>query len=295
MRLSAIPTLGRRILVPWLVCLIVEALLAGPAGAQDAATIAQARSALEAARSARVVRAFAAPELNAAERALERALAALEVDGPPSETLHLAYLAQQRAAIARMYAEERQSARRLKTLSATYTLILQTRALEMAADERRTREMAGRLERFDARADGHRLLLTPREPWFENGLMPGRRAVPAIAEAASLLGKLPERQVVVFGYAAHGAAGDEVTPIPVADRDDLGCARADVVRAFLISKGVDPRRIVASCVAPRAMRDRLATANAPPDGQTTIAILPEGGSAWTPSIGQAMAPGPAGP
>jgi outer membrane protein OmpA-like peptidoglycan-associated protein len=292
MRAPALSTIGRRVLALWLVCLMH---LAGPARAQDATTIAQARNALEAARSTRAVRAYAAPELNMAEFALERALTALEADMPRSEIEHLAYLAQQRAAIAQMYAEERQSARRLETLSATRALILEARVLETAADERRARELAQQLERFDARADEHGLLLTPRVPWFETGLMPARRAVRAIAEAASLLGKLPERDVVVTGYAAHAAAGDGVTPTSLADRADLGCARADVVRAFLISNGVDPRRIVATCIAPQATRDSSATAtDAPPDGETTIAILPEGGSAWTPTIGPAMAPGSAG-
>jgi hypothetical protein len=168
-----------------------------------------------------------------------------------------------------MHAKGRQIARALEELSATHALISEAQALEAAAAEQRARALAQRLARFDVQADRRGLLLTPREPWFEADLAPAPRALRAIAEAARLLGELPGRQVVVLGYAMraapHAAAegngpGTEAAivqaaaprqaegpgPTMVAERDDLGCARADVVRAFLISHGVDPRRIATS-------------------------------------------------
>jgi Domain of unknown function (DUF4398) len=301
--------------LPWLASLIGALLLVGSAGAQDAATIAQAQDALEAARSMRAVRALAAPELDAAEQALEQALAARDAGLARSEVEHLAYLAERRAAIARMHARERQIARALQSLSAAHALITEARAVEAAAAERRTRALAQRLTRFDVRPDRDGLLLTPRERWFEAGLVPARGAVRAIAEAARLLGELPEREVVVLGYAMRGTAAgavqgfragsgatlaqlpahhqaEEVFPRAAAARDDLGCARADVVRAFLISNGVDPRRIVATCLAPQdALPAPMAAMAGPSAGETAIAILPKDGHGWAPTIGQPIAPG----
>jgi outer membrane protein OmpA-like peptidoglycan-associated protein len=277
----------------WLAGLVGALLLIGPAAAQDATTIAQAQAALEAARSTRAVRALAAPELDAAEEALERALAARDAGRPRAEVEHLAYLALRRAAIARMYARERQIARALKSLSAAHALITETRALEAAAAGRRALALAQRLARFDVQEDRQGLLLTPRERWFEIDVTPAPRALQALAEAARLLGELPEREVVVLGYATRVAPQMEaVGPLPARyqeagaasrtaiDRDDLGCVRADVVRAFLISHGVDPRRIVARCALPAGAPEGSAAPTAGPSaGETAIAILPEDGSA----------------
>jgi hypothetical protein len=311
-------TTRRRSRLLWLAGL-VGVMLAGSAGAQDATTIAKARDALEAVRSTRAVRALAAPELDAAERALERALAARNAGQAEDEVSHLAYVAERRAAIARLRAEQRRVAQALESLSETRALIAEARAFEAAAAKRRTLELAKRLRRFDVRDDQHGLLLTPRERWFETDLMPAGHAVRAIAEAAQLLGELPERQVVVLGYAmreapphiavqssgpesgegsgeapaqlaAHYQAGD-VGPRMVADRDDLGCARADVVRAFLISNGVDPRRIVATCIASRGALEGSAQAAGPPTGETAIAILTENGSAQALMIADPIHPG----
>jgi hypothetical protein len=153
------------------------------------------------------------------------------------------------------------------------------------------------------------VLLLPRRRWFETDLRPARHAVRAIVEAARLLGKLPDRQVVVVGYAAsrgssrelgrdqvarraaapvdHDAASD--IPSDVADGDDIGCARADVVRAFLISNGVDPRRIVISCVALDAEPEpSAAMAKRPLAGATSIVILSKNGLPRSLLIGQGV-------
>ena len=264
------------------------------------------------------MRALAAPELDAAEEALERALAARDAGRPQAEIEHFAYLALRRAAIARMHARERQIALALKSLSAAHAVIDETRALEAAAAERRARALAQRLARFDVQDDGEVLLLTPRERWFETDLAPAPRALRALAEAARLLGELPEREVMVLGYAARraphaaaqgrGAGTEAAGQLPAndrepdvaaqigIDRDDLGCARADVVRALLISHGVDPRRIVARCVAPQdALPASTAQVAGPSAGATAIAILPENGSAWAPTIGRTIVPGSVAP
>jgi OOP family OmpA-OmpF porin len=280
---------------------LVGVMLAGSAGAQDAATIAQANDALEAARSMRAVRALAATELDAAERALERALAARDAGQAEAEVSHLAYLAEQRAAIARLRAEQRQIAPALASLSETHALLAAARALEVAAAKQRAFELAQRLKRFEVREDRHGLLLTPRERWFDTGPMPAPHGARAIAEAARLLGELPERQVVVLGYAmrealprgaiqSSGAVSmqlaaqyqESVTPGTVVDRDDVGCVRADVVRAFLVSNGVDPRRISTTCIAPQDMLAASAQPVGLPAGETAIAIMPENGSGPAP-------------
>jgi outer membrane protein OmpA-like peptidoglycan-associated protein len=305
---------GRHLLLRCLAGLI-GTLLVGSAAAQDATTLAQAQAALEAARSTRAVRALAAPELDAAEEALGRALAARDAGRPRGEVEHLAYLAERRAAIARMQAKERQIARALEELSATHALISEAEALEAAAAEQRARALAQRLARFDVQADRRGLLLTPREPWFEADLAPEPRALRAIAEAARLLGELPGRRVLVLGHAVraapHAAAerdgagtgaaivqaaaprqAERAHPTMVAERDDLGCARADVVRAFLITHGVDPRRIAASCVASHGPHEASTAQLAGPwAGATAIAILPEDVLAWAPTIAGEIDPG----
>jgi Domain of unknown function (DUF4398) len=302
--LPALTTRRRRRLL-WLAGL-VGLMLAGSAGAQDATAIAQANDALEAARSMRAVRALAATELDAAERALERAIAARDAGQTEDEVSHLAYLAEQRAAIALLRAEQRQIAPALASLSETHARLAAARALEVAAAKQRALELAQRLKRFEVREDRHGLLLTPRERWFDAGLMPARHGARAIAEAAWLLAELPERQVVVLGYAmrealphgamqSSGAASsavpmqlaaqyqESVTPGTVADRDDFGCVRADVVRAFLISNGVDPRRISATCIAPQDVLEASAQPVGLPAGETAIAIMPENGSGPAPT------------
>jgi OmpA-OmpF porin, OOP family len=302
-------TTRRRSRLLWLAGL-VGVMLAGSAGAQDATTIARARDALEAARSTRAVRALAATELDAAERALERATAARDAGQAGDEVSHLAYLAEQRAAIARLRAEQRRVALTLASLSETHALLAEARALEVAAAKQRALELAQRLKRFDVRENGHGLLLTPRERWFDTGLMPTWHAARAIAEAARLLAELPERQAVVQGYAmreglphgamqSSGAASgavpmrlaaqyqESVTPGVAPDRDDIGCVRADVVRAFLISNGVDPRRIAATCIAPQDALEASAQPGVLPAGETAIAIMPENGASPAPTNEQA--------
>jgi outer membrane protein OmpA-like peptidoglycan-associated protein len=307
-----------------LVGLCAVLCLAEPALAQETVTIIEARSALDEARSDRAVRALAASELDAAEQALEQATAASDADRPASEVGHLAYLAERRAAIARMQARQRRATRALDALSATHSLIQEARALEAAAAGQRTRELAAGLKRFEVQADQHGVVLMPRRPWFETDLKPTRHAVQAIAEAARLLDRLPDRQVVVVGYAAsrgsspergrdlvarraaapagHDPVIDIASDMPggVADGDDLGCARADVVRAFLISNGGDPRRIVTSCVVPDAASEPSSgSAKRPLAGETSIAILPRNDLTGSPlivrGIDQAVDRGPGAP
>jgi Domain of unknown function (DUF4398) len=304
--------------LPWLwLAGCVGALLCAGSAASAATTIAQAQAALEAARSTRAVRALAAPELDAAERALERALAARDAGQGRAEVEHLAYLAERRAAIARMHAKERQIARALSSLSATHAMLTEARALEAAAAQRRLLMLAQRLQRFDVRPQGSGLLLTPRAGWFEAGIAPAPHARRAAAEAAALLARLPEREVAVLGYAmrpaphaamhASGAATPAAdpppapagpaaaAPQPAIDPDDLGCVRADVVRAFLISHGLDPRRVVASCVAAAgALEAALAPVAGPAAGDVAIAILPEEDAARAPMPADLRDPATAG-
>lgn len=112
-------------------CGLLLALPTEPARCQGpvADPIDRARNALEAARSERAVRALAAAQLDAAEQALERALAALEAQQPHAEIEHLAYLAERRATIARLHARQRQAERERMDLSAAYGLTLEARPL----------------------------------------------------------------------------------------------------------------------------------------------------------------------
>jgi hypothetical protein len=136
-----IMTRARTILASWsavIICLcglLLPVLLTEPARCQDAVAdpIGRARSALEDARSERAVRAFAPAHLDAAEQALERALAALLAEQPDIEIEHLAYLAERHATIAQLRARERKAEREVAALSAAYDLILEASLLDSHA------------------------------------------------------------------------------------------------------------------------------------------------------------------
>jgi outer membrane protein OmpA-like peptidoglycan-associated protein len=279
----------RRVLMICL-CGLLLALSTEPARGQDPMVdaIGRARNALDAARSERAVRALAAAPLDVAEQALERALAALEAKQPRIEIEHLAYLAERRAAIAQLYARKRRAERELIDLSAAYGPSLEERLRESQAAERRTRQLAGKLQRFDVRESTRGLVLTPREPWFDDDMALAWRGARAITEAAALLGELPDPAVVVEGYADAVAPDGPVTDDSAAAADgDVACARADVVRAFLISHGIDPRRIAATCSGKRAARHMPAAASSRHmSGNAEISILLAAGTVRLPAMGR---------
>ena len=279
----------RRVLMICL-CGLLLALSTEPARGQDPMVdpIGRARNALDGARSERAVRALAAAPLDVAEQALERALAALEAKQPRIEIEHLAYLAARRAAIAQLYARERRAERELIDLSAAYGPSLEERLRESQAAERRTRQLAGKLQRFDVRESTRGLVLTPREPWFDDDMALAWRGARAITEAAALLGELPDPAVVVEGYADAVAPDGPVTDDSAAAADgDVACARADVVRAFLISHGIDPRRIAATCSGKRAARHMPAAASSRHmSGNAEISILLAAGTVQLPAMGR---------
>jgi hypothetical protein len=99
---------------------IVLALATGLAVAGSPALagpeLEEARRAVEAARSDPVVRAMAAVELDNAEVALIWTERAVTREAPTSEVAHLAYVTQQRAALARARAAERRAERALEAL-----------------------------------------------------------------------------------------------------------------------------------------------------------------------------------
>jgi outer membrane protein OmpA-like peptidoglycan-associated protein len=280
----------RRALVICL-CGLLLALRTEPAHCQNpvADPIGRARSALEAARSERAVRALAPAQLDAAEQAFGTALAALEAQQPQVEIEHLAYLAERRATIARLHARERQAEQELIDLSAAYGPILETRLRESAAAERRTRQLAGKLQRFEVRESARGLALTPREPWFDDDVILGWRGARAIAEAAALLAELPDPAVVVEGYADAVVPEEPVADsVATADQRAAACARAEAVRAFLISHGIDPRRIRATCPRERAARHIPAEAfSMEMSGNAQLSILVAGGTARPPPMIQA--------
>ena len=127
-----------------------------------------------------------------------------------------------------------------------------------------------------------------------------------MSEAAELLGRLSQRKVVVLGYEA-GRAQDDVpvsasssapsvqalqalastAPNPAASEADLVCARAEVIRALLISNGVDPRRIAATCLPSDSTSLGAVNPDTHSEGETVIAILPLRVSVLHPSAGLA--------
>ncbi len=129
-------TMGTQRLLPLTVAVLI-ALAPGCAAPAPNQAVLAAATAVEQARSSRVVRALAAFQLNQAEIALAHALTAWDDNQAGVEIDHLAYLAGQRAAIAHARAAERVAHEEIKALTAELEQLQQDRATPAA-------ELAGR-------------------------------------------------------------------------------------------------------------------------------------------------------
>ena len=123
-----------------------SALLAACAG-RDSGALDEARAAVERARSDQTVAAYAPDKLQEAQGALRQTEVAFNSHAPQAELDHLAYLAEQRAAIAQATAEENAAQAEIEELGKEHDqLLLDSRDREIAALEselRLARPIAG--------------------------------------------------------------------------------------------------------------------------------------------------------
>jgi OmpA-OmpF porin, OOP family len=195
---------------------LIGLALAGCASGPDP-QVARAQAAVQAARDDQLVLAYAPARLREAEQALTEAQAAVDEGADEQEVDHLAYLAEQQAAIAQFHALEEQSQQQVAV-----------------ADEQIDRV----LERLRAERTDRGVLITLEDVLFEPkgaNLRPG--AYNQLLRLAEFLRWKPNGTVLVEGYTDDSGNSE--------DNLELSQRRAQSVRDFLVASGVAPLRVQA--------------------------------------------------
>jgi OOP family OmpA-OmpF porin len=190
--------------------------LAGCASGPDP-RLAQAQAAVQAARDDQLVLAYAPARLHEAEQALEQAEAAAAEGADEQQVDHLAYLAEQEAAIAQFHARERQNQQRVN-----------------AADEQIERV----LERLRAERTDRGVVITLEDVLFEvNQATLRPAAYNQLLRLAEFLRWNQGGTVLVEGNTDDSGNSE--------GNLQLSQLRAQSVRDFLVANGVAPLRVQA--------------------------------------------------
>lgn len=227
--------------------------------------LAKARSDLEQTRSDPVVMRNAPLELEKADLAMRRAEAAWADKGDTAQTSHLAYLAQQRAAIARNVAALKQTEERLEgvgaereRLRAEAAMAAATSAQQQVSSAQRQVSIAEQqasmarqravsegeraaalqreLENMQAKKTERGMVVTLSDVLFASGrstLQPGAQRT--ADQLASLLQQYPERRLLVEGFTDN--VGKPEMNMALSER------RAESLRNALIERGIPANRI----------------------------------------------------
>jgi outer membrane protein OmpA-like peptidoglycan-associated protein len=188
--------------------------LAGCASGPDPQVL-RARNAVQTARDDQYVQAYAPTTLREAEQALTRAEQADAEGADQEEVDHLAYLAEQEAAIARLRALEERSQQQLAT-----------------TDEQIERE----LEELRAERTDRGVVITIEDVLFEVNraeLRPGAQS--DLVRLADFLNQNPNSTVLVEGHTDNSGNAEYNL--------ELSQLRALSVRDFLVANGVSPLRV----------------------------------------------------
>lgn len=189
---------------------------------------------------------YAPVERDKAREALQRAQTAWEKGEDDEEVKNLAYLAQQRAAIAEVTAAQKEAQAQVKTLGQERQQILMKgheleamRAREQTKlAETRARELEQRLAELKAKKTQSGYVITLGDILFKvdsAALTSG--GMQNLFRLVTFLKEFPNREVVVEGYT--DSTGSGVYNL------ELSQQRADSVRTFLVGNGISPDRIVA--------------------------------------------------
>lgn len=219
--------------------------------------------------------------LREAGDALGRAERVWNEDGDAEELEHLAYVTEQKIAIARARTEQKLAQAEIAKLGGARDQVLldarsreaQQAALEAEQARQRARQLEQQLEEFKARETERGLLLTLGDVLFEVGradLKPGiqRKLFPL----AAFLKENPNRNVLIEGHT--DSTGSDVT------NQRLSEERAASVANFLMAQGVNPARITTTGygeVYPVAPNDT--SAGRQQNRRVEVVILREGESA----------------
>ena len=240
--------------------LLAAGLLGACASHAPLPALEQARSTVETTGANPAVGQYAQIELKDARDTLARADKVWNSNGDESEANHLAYLAQQRAAIANNTAQARQmDAQIQQSGSEADRLRLQARTREadqatqraMSAEQRAAQQQAAassaqervgvleaQLRELEAQQTERGLLVTLGDVLFAfDKAELSAQAAPRLDKLAGFLAQFPERQMLIEGYT--DSVGNEAYNLSLSER------RAQAVRDALVERGVGSARITA--------------------------------------------------
>jgi OOP family OmpA-OmpF porin len=203
--------------------------LAACAGRSEQA-FEQARSSVATVQSDPQVRENAAVQLDQAQAALGRLEAAWEDGEEGDEIEHLAYLTEQRAAIAEAAASEQMAQTQFEQLSEEREGVL------LGAREEQIETLQERLQDLQTRQTERGLVITLGDILFQvdrADLQPG--GIQQLSRLADYLRENPDRSILIEGHT--DSTGQDAYNLRLSEN------RAYAVEDFLISQGVDPRRI----------------------------------------------------
>jgi OmpA-OmpF porin, OOP family len=199
------------------IAIVGTAALAAACAGRSSASLQEARSAVATARGDQEVLARAPDELLESERALDRAESAFEAGADQDQVDHLAYLARQSAVTAQALAEER---------------------VALAETEDLNEQLEDELAGLPARQTDRGLVVTLSEDILFDVDRADIKAggTQELARVAEFLRDNPDRNLVIEGHTDSTAS--DAYNLALSER------RANAVEDFLISQGVDPRRMV---------------------------------------------------
>jgi OOP family OmpA-OmpF porin len=220
-----------------------SALLVSCAGPETNPTLEQARALVNNAQTDPQLAKYASKSLEKAERSLNRAEAAWEADRDSEYVDHLAYVTQQRVAIAQATADERMAIKQRQQLSEERDVLMakaekwEAQAAKEQA-EQRVQELEQELADLRTERTSRGLVVTLDSVLFDfNKATLKAGAQQEIARLAEVLKEHPDRNLLVEGHT------DSVGSDSYNQR--LSEQRAQSVKNALIRQGIDPSRIIA--------------------------------------------------
>lgn len=246
------------------------ALLAATGCAQRPASLDQAQTALQSARSDPDVSTYAAAELDAAQTQLKSANDAWEQGEGQAEAAHRADLAMSQVQIAQASAESRKSQAEATELGGQRDQVMREKA------EAEVTTLRQQLASLQAKQTNRGLVLTVGDVLFDTGqatLKPG--AVNEIIRLAEFLKENPSRRVRIEGHT--DSTGSMRTNATLSQR------RADTVADTLVAAGVPRDRMVATGLGPDYPVASNATAAGRQQNRRVEVVIENASPTMTPS------------
>lgn len=243
--------------------------------------LVSAQQAYKKAKADKEVQEYAPVALYEVQQSLDRAEEAAE-RGDEQEMEHLAYITEQRAAIAQALAERGEANSRIARLSERQDqILLQIRQTQTERAQRKAQEAQSKAERLQeelAKAQAQvketprGLVLTLGDVLFEfdkADLLPGAKY--NLQPLADFLEENPERQLLIEGHTDSLGSAEY--------NEKLSLRRAKAVREYLIGRGIDKARITTAGYGERyPVASNDSEAGRQQNRRVNVVILKEGES-----------------